>query len=92
MESCCWSSFLAGAVTLPEGQHPMERTHTGAGEQHEEEVATETKSYDLTAMPIPQSPHGEELKWSGVKLHLTRRDEGGFHFILLLSYSIIVNK
>lgn len=39
-------------------------------------------------MPIPQPPHGEELKWSGVKLHLTRRDEGGFGFIFLLSYCI----
>lgn len=50
-------------------------------EQHGEEVATEAKPYDLTAMSFPQPPHEEELKWSGVKLHLTRRDEGGFGFI-----------
>lgn len=58
-------------------------------EQHEEEVVTEMKSSDLNAMSIPQPPHEEELKWSGVKLRLTRRDAGGFGFIFLLSYSII---
>lgn len=66
----------------------MDPTHNGAGEQHEE-VATEMESYDLTAMPIPQAPCEEQLKWSGMKLHLTKRDEGGFGFIFLLSYSII---
>lgn len=109
-------------MTLPEEQHPTERTHAGAvlkeltlmerahtcqevceglyptagegphngaREQHEEEAETEMESYDLTAMPISQPPQEEQLKWSEVKLYLTRRDEGGFGFIFLLCYCII---
>ncbi|GAB0186285.1 zinc finger and BTB domain-containing protein 5 [Grus japonensis] len=42
--------------SIPEGLYPVKRTHAGAGEQHEEEGAAETKHYELTATPIPHPP------------------------------------
>lgn len=73
-----------------EGPYPTagEGPYNGAGEQHDKEVVTEMKSCEVTAILIPQPPHEEELKYSGVKLHFTRKDEGRFIFYystLLLS-------
>lgn len=57
-------STHAGAVLEEKGSHSkkLEKDHNPlqgrdpTTEQQEEEVATEVKSYDLTAMSIPQPP------------------------------------
>lgn len=35
---------------------PREGAHTGAGEEHEEEMAAETKCSELITMPLPHLP------------------------------------
>jgi len=72
------------------------RTHAGAGEQHEEEGAAETKHYKPTTICFPYSLaplRGQEVEESRVKLSLGRRRVGGksfkFSFYFSLSYFII---
>ena len=51
LKSCCLWAVPAGSVR--EGQHPVEGTPHGAGEEHEEEEAAETNPYELTTTPTP---------------------------------------
>lgn len=99
----CMERTQAGAVL--EELTPMERAHVprslirthcrGGTPQWSWGTTAWGRSSDRDEIWWPNcnrySPalHEEELKWSGVKLRLTRRDESGFGLIFLLSYSII---
>jgi len=74
------AGFLAGTVahgeplleqSVPERLYPMERTHTGAGENCEEEGVAGMQLSEQTTAVIPHSScasqGGEEVEESGMK-------------------------
>ena len=67
---------------FPEGLKPMDRTHTGTGEKHEEEIAAERSCYGLTATchsPLHLSGYGggRQVGNEAVKLSLGKGGSRG---------------